>query len=68
MGAQNTVQKPDAEATHNDADDDDEIADDYDIPQPIHGPPKVGRNETCPCGSGKKYKKCWGGLAARGCG
>ncbi len=20
--------------------------------------PKVGRNETCPCGSGKKYKKC----------
>jgi preprotein translocase subunit SecA len=22
--------------------------------------PKVGRNETCPCGSGKKYKKCCG--------
>ncbi len=22
--------------------------------------PKVGRNETCPCGSGKKYKKCHG--------
>jgi hypothetical protein len=21
-------------------------------------PPKVGRNEPCPCGSGKKYKKC----------
>lgn len=21
---------------------------------------KVGRNETCPCGSGKKYKKCHG--------
>lgn len=21
---------------------------------------KVGRNETCPCGSGKKYKKCCG--------
>ena len=20
--------------------------------------PKVGRNELCPCGSGKKYKKC----------
>ena len=20
--------------------------------------PKVGRNEPCPCGSGKKYKKC----------
>ena len=23
--------------------------------------PKVGRNETCPCGSGKKFKKCCGG-------
>jgi len=20
--------------------------------------PKVGRNESCPCGSGKKFKKC----------
>ena len=23
--------------------------------------PKVGRNDPCPCGSGKKYKKCCGG-------
>ncbi len=22
--------------------------------------PKIGRNELCPCGSGKKYKKCHG--------
>ncbi|MGK5092115.1 SEC-C metal-binding domain-containing protein, partial [Deltaproteobacteria bacterium TL4] len=22
--------------------------------------PEVGRNELCPCGSGKKYKKCCG--------
>ena len=22
--------------------------------------PKVGRNDPCPCGSGKKYKKCCG--------
>ena len=22
---------------------------------------KVGRNEKCPCGSGKKYKKCHAG-------
>ena len=21
-------------------------------------PPKVGRNEPCPCGSGKKFKRC----------
>jgi preprotein translocase subunit SecA len=24
--------------------------------------PKVGRNEPCPCGSGKKYKHCHGAL------
>jgi len=28
-----------------------------------HGAPKVGRNEPCPCGSGKKYKHCHGQLA-----
>ena len=22
--------------------------------------PKIGRNQPCPCGSGKKYKKCCG--------
>jgi uncharacterized protein len=22
---------------------------------------KIGRNDSCPCGSGKKYKKCCGG-------
>jgi hypothetical protein len=26
--------------------------------------PKIGRNEPCPCGSGKKYKKCCGREAA----
>ena len=25
-----------------------------------HESPKVGRNDPCPCGSGKKYKKCCG--------
>ena len=25
-----------------------------------HDQPKVGRNDPCPCGSGKKYKKCHG--------
>jgi len=25
-----------------------------------HEGPKVGRNDPCPCGSGKKYKKCCG--------
>ena len=23
-------------------------------------PPKIGRNDPCPCGSGKKYKHCCG--------
>jgi len=27
---------------------------------------KVGRNEPCPCGSGKKYKHCHGALASEG--
>ena len=27
------------------------------------GMPKVGRNEPCPCGSGKKYKNCCGRMA-----
>ncbi len=26
--------------------------------QPVVNPPKTGRNDPCPCGSGKKYKKC----------
>jgi preprotein translocase subunit SecA len=32
--------------------------------QPVAGSvPKVGRNDPCPCGSGKKYKQCHGRLA-----
>lgn len=27
---------------------------------PITGSVKIGRNDSCPCGSGKKYKKCCG--------
>jgi Protein of unknown function (DUF1186)/SEC-C motif len=28
--------------------------------EPYRAPPRVGRNEPCPCGSGKKFKKCCG--------
>ena len=28
--------------------------------EPVRKEPKVGRNDPCPCGSGKKYKKCCG--------
>ena len=30
------------------------------VPQTVVKDPKVGRNQLCPCGSGKKYKKCCG--------
>ena len=29
-------------------------------PAPVHVEKKVGRNDPCPCGSGKKYKNCHG--------
>ncbi|MCJ7772525.1 MAG: SEC-C domain-containing protein [Desulfobacterales bacterium] len=29
-------------------------------PKPVKTQEKVGRNDLCPCGSGKKYKKCCG--------
>jgi SWIM/SEC-C metal-binding protein len=29
-------------------------------PEPKRAEKKVGRNEPCPCGSGKKHKKCCG--------
>jgi SEC-C motif len=39
--------------------DDFEIMDDVDTHiLPIRTEPKIGRNDPCPCGSGKKYKKC----------
>ncbi len=29
-------------------------------PKPVVASAKVGRNDPCPCGSGKKYKQCCG--------
>jgi hypothetical protein len=29
---------------------------------PLRAPERVGRNQPCPCGSGKKFKKCCGSL------
>jgi len=42
---------------------DEEEEDDYDEPLPpsdtvVHEERKIGRNDPCPCRSGKKYKKC----------
>jgi len=30
------------------------------VQQVVRGSEKIGRNDPCPCGSGKKYKKCCG--------
>ena len=32
-------------------------------PEPRRNASKVGRSDPCPCGSGKKYKRCCGGAA-----
>ena len=32
-------------------------------PKPVRVEKKVGRNEICPCGSGKKFKQCHGKLS-----
>jgi preprotein translocase subunit SecA len=34
--------------------------DDSSAPKTVQAGAKVGRNDPCPCGSGKKYKKCHG--------
>ncbi len=39
------------------------IGNDTDRATVVDDVPKVGRNEPCPCGSGKKYKNCHGKLA-----
>ncbi|MBU3574626.1 preprotein translocase subunit SecA [Polynucleobacter sp. UK-Mo-2m-Kol15] len=33
------------------------------VPAPMRSGPKVGRNDPCTCGSGKKYKNCCGALS-----
>ena len=33
------------------------------VAEPVRNEPKVGRNEACPCGSGKKYKHCHGQIS-----
>lgn len=37
-----------------------EIAKNYKDSKTVRNENKVGRNDPCPCGSGKKYKKCCG--------
>jgi len=43
-----------------DAAGEDYAANEKDKPVPVVAGPKIGRNDLCPCGSGKKYKHCHG--------
>ena len=43
-----------------DATGDDYAANEKDKLVPVTVGPKIGRNDPCPCGSGKKYKHCHG--------
>ena len=38
----------------------DEVTEEVSRAKPVRTGPKVGRNDPCPCGSGKKYKQCCG--------
>jgi preprotein translocase subunit SecA len=58
------AQQGSVQYSHPDARQDEEARRDEDIPQPFtREGRKIGRNEPCPCGSGKKYKQCHGKLA-----
>jgi uncharacterized protein YecA (UPF0149 family) len=52
----------DDEFDEDEAEDNDGFDDEYDNgandPMRLTNPGRPGRNEACPCGSGKKYKKC----------
>jgi preprotein translocase subunit SecA len=43
-----------------DAAGDDYAANERDKPAPVSAGPRIGRNDPCPCGSGKKFKQCHG--------
>ena len=69
------LKEDEAEDDEDDEDDEDEENEDEELPEktssadlhpfiassePYIAPKKVGRNDPCPCGSGKKFKKCCG--------
>jgi preprotein translocase subunit SecA len=52
-----------ANVTYTHPNEDGSVAQEADAAAPAGGMPRVGRNDPCPCGSGKKYKQCHGKLA-----
>ena len=49
--------------TYTHPNEDGSVSEESDVATLAAGVPKVGRNDPCPCGSGKKYKQCHGRLA-----
>jgi len=49
--------------TYTHPNDDGSVSEESDLATLVAEVPKVGRNDPCPCGSGKKYKQCHGRLA-----
>ncbi|MBX3604248.1 MAG: preprotein translocase subunit SecA [Piscinibacter sp.] len=49
--------------TYTHPNEDGSVAEETDVDTMVAPMPKVGRNDPCPCGSGKKYKQCHGRLA-----
>jgi uncharacterized protein len=55
------ARRENADDVYDDVLEDEDLDDDAYYPDTYVRPaPKVGRNDPCPCGSGKKYKKCCG--------
>ncbi|MCH2191489.1 MAG: preprotein translocase subunit SecA [Gammaproteobacteria bacterium] len=60
---QQEASQKDLELQHAAAKSPEQSADDQHAQTYVRQQPKVGRNEPCPCGSGKKYKQCHGKLS-----
>jgi preprotein translocase subunit SecA len=52
-----------ANVTYTHPNEDGSVSQDTDLATQVAAVPRVGRNDPCPCGSGKKYKLCHGKLA-----
>lgn len=50
--------REEAESEDEERDSDEESDEEQEKAEPIVSGPRIGRNDVCPCGSGKKYKKC----------
>jgi preprotein translocase subunit SecA len=56
-------QHADMNTVENNSAEEQAVSDNTVVAMPVRNMPKVGRNEPCPCGSGKKYKQCHGSFS-----